>query len=353
MKNFTDEFCYAAERFEPVVPNPVARENRLDCAQSALRGIATGSKTSPMKQPIAPAKRIEAGPRTPAGQTRRPGPPKISAGSARATGQEGAARLSQENSRGEPKAQTAAQGGNPTEAARAAGVVGVPRSANDLPESKTGGERRRGTWDKARGHSEGRDDGRAAVATLFDRITTPPKVQQLHRVLYCKAKAESGYRFYSLYGELLWRDLIETAMSAVASHGGAAGVDGQACSAYLRSDEAWQQWRDRLLEELRTKTYRASPVRRVRIPKGDGKTRLLGVPTVKNRVVQTAVAMLLLPVWEADSHPQSYTYRPKRNAHQAMDAIGTVLRSGRTEVIDADGPGQLRDCAGRALAAED
>ncbi len=125
-------------------------------------------------------------------------------------------------------------------------------------------------------------------------------------------------------------------MSAVARHGGAAGVDGQECRAYTRSDEAWTQWREALLEELRTKTYRASPVRRVRIPKGDGKTRPLGSPTVKDRVVQTAVAIVLLPVWEADSHPQSYAYRPKRNAQQAMGAISKALRSGHTEVIDAD-----------------
>jgi retron-type reverse transcriptase len=228
------------------------------------------------------------------------------------------------------------QGGEPTEAARTAGVVGVPRSSEDLPDIKTGGERRRGTWDNACGTGEGWDDGRTEAETLFDRITTPPKVQKLQRTLYRKAKAAPGYRFYSLYGELLRRDVLETAMSAVANHDGAAGVDGQECSAYTRNDEAWQKWRDQLLEELRTKTYRASPVRRVRIPKGDGKTRPLGIPTVKDRVVQTAVALLLLPVWEADSHPQSYAYRPKRNAQQAMEAINTALRSGRTEVIDAD-----------------
>lgn len=245
-------------------------------------------------------------------------------------------RVSRENSRGASATQRAGQGGEPTEPARAAGVVGVPRSSVDPSESKTGGERRRGTWVKVRGHSEGADDGRATVATLFDRITTPPKVQKLQRALYRKAKAAPGYRFYSLYGELLRRDVIETAMSAVAHNGGAAGVDGQECSAYTRGDEAWTQWRDSLLEELRTKTYRASPVRRVRIPKGDGKTRPLGIPTVKDRVVQTAVALLLLPVWEADSHPQSYAYRPQRNAQQAMDAISKALRSGRTEVIDAD-----------------
>ena len=138
-------------------------------------------------------------------------------------------------------------------------------------------------------------------------------------------------------------------MSGVASNAGAAGVDGQECSAYTRSDEAWTQWRDALLEELRRKTYRVSPVRRVRIPKGDGKTRPLGIPTVKDRVVQTAVAIVLLPVWEADSPPQSYAYRPKRNAQQAMDAISKALRSGRTEVIDADLSGYFDSIPHREL----
>jgi RNA-directed DNA polymerase len=245
--------------------------------------------------------------------------------------------------------QPAGQGGEPIERARAAGVVGVPRSSDDLPDSKTGGERRRGTWVKARGHSAGPDDGRATVETLFDRITTPPKVQKLQRVLYRKAKAAPGYRFYSLDGELRRHDVLETAMSAVASNAGAAGVDGQEGSAYTRSDEAWQPWRDTVLEELRAKTYRPSPVRRVRLPKGDGKTRPLGIPTVKDRVVQTAVAIVLLPIWEADSHPHSYAYRPQRNAPQAMDAISTALRSGRTEVMDADLSGYFDSSPHREL----
>jgi RNA-directed DNA polymerase len=258
-------------------------------------------------------------------------------------------RVSRENSSGASATQPAAQGGHPTEPVKAAGVVGVPRSSVDPSDSKTDGERRRGTWVNGRGPSEGADDGRATVETLFDRITTPPKIQKLQRVLYRKAKAAPGYRFYSLYGELLRREVIETAMSAVAGHAGAAGVDGQEGSAYTRSDEAWNQWRDSLLEELRTKTYRVSPVRRVRIPKGDGKTRPLGIPTVKDRVVQTAVALLLMPIWEADSHPQSYAYRPKRNAHQAMDAIKTALLSGRTEVIDADLSGYFDSIPHREL----
>ncbi len=192
-------------------------------------------------------------------------------------------------------------------------------------------------------------DGRATVERLFDRITTPPKVQKLQHTLYRKAKAEPGYRFYSLYGELLRADVLETAMSAVASNAGAAGVDGQECRVYTCNEEAWQEWRDRLLEELRTQRYRPSPVRRVRIPKGDGKTRPLGIPTVKDRVVQAAVALVLLPVWEADSHPHSYAYRPKRNAHQAMDAIKRALLSGRTEVIDADLSGYFDSIPHREL----
>lgn len=191
-------------------------------------------------------------------------------------------------------------------------------------------------WTNANENSEGSGDGRAPEETLFERIGTPPKIQKLQRTLYRKAKAEPKYRFYSLYGELLRKDLLETAMTSVARNNGAAGVDGQRCDLYLGNDEAWDQWRDQLLEELRTKSYRPSPVKRVYIPKGDGKERPLGIPTVKDRVVQTAVSLLLLPILEADSHQNSYAYRPKRGAHDAMDAIKQGLLSGRTEVIDAD-----------------
>ena len=246
-------------------------------------------------------------------------------------------KVSQEISRrGAATPQPPVQGGEPSKAGRALGEVGVLRSSEEAGETKTPVERREGTWVNANANSEGSEDGRTAAATLFDRITTPPKIQKLQRTLYRKAKAEPKYRFYSLYGELLRKDLLETAMSSVGHNNGAAGVDGQTCEVYLKSDEAWDQWRDHLLEELRTKQYRPSPVRRVYIPKGEGKQRPLGIPTVKDRVVQTAVALLLLPILEADSHPNSYAYRPKRGAHQAMDAIRKGMLQGRVEVIDAD-----------------
>ncbi len=131
-------------------------------------------------------------------------------------------RVSRENSSGETVTQPVGRGGEPTESARAAGVVGVSRSSDDPPESKTGGERRRGTWVKARGHGEGPADGLTEAETLFDRITTPPKVQKLQRALYRKAKAAPGYRFYSLYGELT-RSSSGTLWPVSAAHAG--GMD--------------------------------------------------------------------------------------------------------------------------------
>jgi len=250
---------------------------------------------------------------------------------------------------GAARPQPAARGGN-AKAGRAGGEVGVPRSSGDPAESKAAGERRGGAWVNASGTSEGRGDGREEEAqSLFDRIITPAKVQKLQRTLYGKAKAEPKYRFYSLYGELLRADVLETAMRAVAANNGAAGVDGQECYVYTSSDERWDQWRDQLLEELRTRRYRASPVRRVYIPKGDGKQRPLGIPTVRDRVVQAAVTLLLLPILEADSHRHSYAYRPRRDAHGAMDAIKAAVLEGRTEVIDADLSGYFDSIPHRKL----
>lgn len=241
------------------------------------------------------------------------------------------------------------QGGGPSKIGRAAREVGVLRSSQEAGATQTPVEPREGAWVNANANSEGSEDGRSAAQRLFDRITTPPKIQKLQRTLYRKAKAEPKYRFYSLYGELLRKDLLETAMASVAHNNGAAGIDGQECEIYLKSDEAWDQWREALLEELRTKKYRPNPVRRVYLPKGEGKRRPLGIPTVKDRVVQTAVMLLLLPILEADSHPNSYAYRPKRGAHQAMDAIKAALLSGRIEVIDADLSGYFDSIPHRQL----
>jgi RNA-directed DNA polymerase len=168
------------------------------------------------------------------------------------------------------------------------------------------------------------------------RIITPDKVRQLQIALYRKAKAEPKYRFWSLYGEVWRRDVLEAALAAQLRNNGAAGVDGETLAAINATPQTRQQWLDRLQAELKTKTYRASPVRRVMIPKSGGAERPLGIPTVKDRVVQMAVYLVLMPVWEADFHPQSYGFRPKRRAHQAIEAVHQAVRRGYVEIIDAD-----------------
>lgn len=247
------------------------------------------------------------------------------------------AELSREISQGEAvKPQPLDQAGQTSKASRAKGEVGVTRSSNDARENQIRAEPRGGTWTHATKSSEGWDDGRTQEEYLWDRIGTSSKVRKLQLALYRKAKAEPKYRFWSLYGDICRADVIETAMQAVAANGGGAGVDGEPVTALTRSDEVWTQWRDNLLRELRTKSYKPSPVRRVWIPKPDGKLRPLGIPTVKDRVVQGAVVIILMAIFEADFHPQSYAYRPKRNAHQAIEAITQAMLSGRQEVIDAD-----------------
>jgi group II intron reverse transcriptase/maturase len=168
------------------------------------------------------------------------------------------------------------------------------------------------------------------------RIITPDKVRELQIALYRKAKAQPKYRFWSLYGELLRQDVLDRALEAQIRNDGEAGVDGETLKSINVSPEKRQQWLDRLQTELRTKRYRPSPVRRVMIPKSSGGQRPLGIPTVKDRVVQAAVCLLLMPIWEADFHPQSYGFRPKRRAHQAIDAIVQGVYQGYTEIIDAD-----------------
>jgi group II intron reverse transcriptase/maturase len=180
---------------------------------------------------------------------------------------------------------------------------------------------------------EAKDAGMAGAT----RIKTPNKVRQLQIALYRKAKAEPGYRFWSLYGELLRMDVLDTALRAQTGNNGEAGVDGESLAAINASPVRRQQWLERVREELKTKTYRPSPVRRVMIPKGTGEgKRPLGIPTVKDRVVQMAVYLLLLPIFEADFHPRSYGFRPKRRAQQAIAEIQEAVYDGYVEIIDAD-----------------
>jgi group II intron reverse transcriptase/maturase len=168
------------------------------------------------------------------------------------------------------------------------------------------------------------------------QIITLAKVRKLQIALYRKAKAKPKYRFWSLYGEVCRREGLETALQAQVRNDGEAGVDGETLESIVSSEEKRQRWLDQLQEELRTKKYRPQPVRRVMIPKSSGGQRPLGIPTVKDRVVQTALYLVLMPIWEADFHPHSYGFRPKRRAHQAIDAIQQAVHQGYVEIIDAD-----------------
>jgi group II intron reverse transcriptase/maturase len=165
-------------------------------------------------------------------------------------------------------------------------------------------------------------------------LATPPKVQKLQTTLHAKAKGSPGYRFYALYDKVYRRDILEFAYLRCRSNDGAPGVDGQTfedIEAYGRD-----RWLDDLTTALRERTYRPSPVRRVFIPKGDGKQRPLGIATIRDRVVQMAVVLVLEPIFEADLQPEQHAYRPD---HGALDAIRQVhghVSMGHTEVVDAD-----------------
>lgn len=174
----------------------------------------------------------------------------------------------------------------------------------------------------------------------WTQIRTPPKVRKLQRALYRKAKGEPKYRFWSLYGELTRMDILQTALGMVASNGGCAGVDGVEVEDVVREQPGeegkTEAWLKALAEEMKTQRYRPSAVLRVYIPKPDGNRRPLGIPTVKDRVVQAAAVLVLMPIFEADMHEHSYAYRPGRNAHQAMEAIRQGIEAGQFEIIDAD-----------------
>lgn len=171
-------------------------------------------------------------------------------------------------------------------------------------------------------------------------LEPPEKLQKLRAALHAKAKASPHQRFHALYDKVHRLDVLAHAYACCQANGGAAGVDGQT----LADIEACgvERWLDELAQELRGKTYRPMAVRRVWIPKpgdptpGGGKKRPLGIPTIKDRVAQTAALLVLEPIFEADLQPEQYAYRPDRSALDAVAAASWLLVCGHTQVVDAD-----------------
>src|SRR6202790_2997218 len=165
-------------------------------------------------------------------------------------------------------------------------------------------------------------------------LETPDAIRTLQRKLYVKAKTEPGFRFYILYDKVWRSDILSHAYQLARANKGAPGVDGVT---FDRIEAAGvENWLTRLGEELRAKTYQCQPVRRVMIPKPGGGERPLGIPTIRDRVVQTAAKLVLEPVFEADLDPAAFGYRPKRGAGDAIQAVLVLLRQGHTDVVDAD-----------------
>lgn len=166
-------------------------------------------------------------------------------------------------------------------------------------------------------------------------LVTPDTIRTLQRKLYVKAKQEPAYRFYALYDKLLRADILSHAWRLVRANRGSPGVDGISFEAIERGIGVDTFLRE-LVQDLKHKTYRAQPVRRVMIPKADGNLRPLGIPTIRDRVAQMAVKLIIEPIFEADFCPSSYGFRPRKSAHDAVDDIANALWSGYTQVIDAD-----------------
>jgi RNA-directed DNA polymerase len=165
-------------------------------------------------------------------------------------------------------------------------------------------------------------------------LTTPDKIRTLQRKLYGKAKAEPAYRFYRLYDKIYRPDMLAHAYALARDNDGAPGVDGVTFEAIEAA--GLEAWLAALREDLASRTYRPQPVRRVAIPKPGGGERPLGIPTVRDRVAQSAAKLVLEPIFEADLEDNAYGYRPKRSALDAVTATHRLVRWGYTDVVDAD-----------------
>src|SRR3954454_14911988 len=165
-------------------------------------------------------------------------------------------------------------------------------------------------------------------------LETPIKLRMLQRKLYQKAKEEPSYRFYQLYDKMYREDILAHAYALVKSNQGAPGVDGQ--TFWGIETLGLEGWLSGIRDDLRAKTYQPQAVRRVMIPKPGGGERPLGIPTIRDRVVQTAAKLWLEPIFEADFDPNAFGYRPKRSARDAIQKVHELLPAGNTDVVDAD-----------------
>ena len=168
------------------------------------------------------------------------------------------------------------------------------------------------------------------------RTGLPLKVSRLRSKLSEKAKQEPKFRFYALYDRVYRLDVLQAAWSLVRKPKTAPGVDGVTFRDIEDSTDGVRGFLEELHEDLRSKSYKPDAVRRVHIPKPDGRMRPLGIPTIRDRVVQMAVLLILEPIFEADFRDSSFGFRPGRSAHDALDAIREQLRRGKREVYDAD-----------------
>jgi RNA-directed DNA polymerase len=165
-------------------------------------------------------------------------------------------------------------------------------------------------------------------------LVTPEKIRTLQRKLYVKAKAEPAFRFYMLYDKIYREDILAHSYRLARANAGAPGVDGVSFAQI--EEEGLEAWLVSLAEDLISKTYRPDPVRRVLIPKPDGGERPLGIPTIRDRVVQTAAKLVLEPIFEAGFEDNTYGYRPQRGAVDAVKKVHQHICQGYTDVVDAD-----------------
>jgi len=165
-------------------------------------------------------------------------------------------------------------------------------------------------------------------------LTTPESVQKLQRVLHDKAKEAPNFRFYAVYDKVYRKDVLSYAYEGCHANGGAAGVDNQTFEDIEQYGA--ERWLEELTQELKSRTYQPQPVRRVSIPKPDGKQRPLGIPTIRDRVVQTAAGLVLEPIFEADLPREQYAYRADRSALDAVQHVHKLINTGHGQIVDAD-----------------